>query len=67
MSRVTFKFDERSLMPLDRVPSTPFPVMADTAPRAKGSTRIVVRDPATGEEREMWIPAMPPKCPHCGR
>jgi hypothetical protein len=57
MTRVTFQFDERSLMP-----------MADLVKRGQAFTEIIVRDPATGEERKMVIPKLDDaRCPHCGR
>lgn len=54
--RVTFKFEERSLLP-----------MSELANRGNGFTEIIVRDPATGEERKMVIPNLyETRCPHCG-
>ena len=43
--KVEFRFDERSLVPLEKLypPGTPL-------------TEIVVRDPATGKERTLLIP-----------
>jgi len=62
MKKVEFKFDERSLIPMD----APLPhgavVWADTIPQQLlPPTKIVVRDVETGIEREMWIPTFGPR------
>lgn len=54
--RVTFEFDDRSMLSMDQLTD-----------RGYGFKEIIVRDPATGEERKMLIPTLSNKqCPHCG-
>lgn len=64
MKRVTFTFDKHFFARL----SEPIgPIMADTNPPPVQMTAIALRDPRTGEERVMYLPAVPIKCPYCGK